>query len=349
MKKYELLAPAGSEEKMKAAFAYGADAVYLGTPNFSLRMRSNPFDESLLEKSIQYAHEKNKKVYATVNIFAHNEHLKTLPEYLHFLKSKKIDALIASDPGIIFMIKNETPKIPIHLSTQANCTNAAAVEFWQTQGVSRVILGRETKLQDIKEMHERCPEMELEYFVHGAMCMAYSGRCFLSKHLYNRSGNLGDCAQPCRREYRLQSVLEENNNLTLEEDNHGSYILNAKDLCLIQHIKKLQDAGVISFKIEGRLKSLYYLATVIHAYRETLDNENADIDFLYNLLQTRLVHRGYTTGFLFENEKADELKTESHLFGEWEFCGQVIAAEKKSDNHWDIKIKIHNALKITLP
>ena len=355
MIKLELLAPAGNTQKMKTAFAYGADAVYLGIPDFSLRVRINDFDLKGIKEAVKYAHGLNKKVYVTVNIFAHNNHLKKLPNYLKILKSIKVDALIVSDPGIINLIKKVWPKAEIHLSTQANCTNLEAVKFWAKQGLKRIILGREVSLKEIKEIHKAVPKIELEYFVHGAMCMAYSGRCFLSKLILDRSGNLGDCAQPCRWEYDV--TLKTHNHdeeLELVEERHGTYLLNSKDLCLIKYLKELVAAGITSFKIEGRAKSVYYQATVCGIYRTALDLVNgktaaaklkAKIDYLFTELETKLVHRGYTTGFLL-GTKADQNIVNSHNKSDWEFCGQVLKTEVANNGNSRVFFQVHNTIKL---
>jgi len=355
MKKLELLAPAGNILKMKTAFAYGADAVYLGIPDFSLRVRINDFNLKSLKEAVSYAHNNKKKVYVTVNIFAHNEHLKKLPVYLKALKTMKVDALIVSDPGIINLIKKVWPSAEIHLSTQANCTNLEAVKFWAKQGLKRIILGREVTLKEIKEIHRAIPKIELEYFVHGAMCMAYSGRCFLSKLLTDRSGNLGDCAQPCRWEYEVMlktgGHAEE---LELVEEKHGTYLLNSKDLCLVEHLKELAAAGVTSFKIEGRAKSVYYQATVCGIYRQALNLINKkmaasalkkELHYLLKELETKLVSRGYTTGFLL-GARADQNVINSHNKSAWEFCGQVLKAEVAPGGKIRIYFQVHNTIRV---
>lgn len=340
MKNPELLAPAGNLEKLKTAFLYGADAVYLGIPDFSLRVRINNFDFPKIIEGIKYAHSLGKKVYVTINIFAHQGHLKKLPAYLKQLKKAQPDALIVSDPGIIQIIKKNWPEAEIHLSTQANCTNAAAAQFWYENGVSRIVLGREVTLAEIKEIHRAVPKLELEYFIHGAMCMAYSGRCFLSKEILDRSGNLGDCAQPCRFEYSIKARNHEEE-FELVKEEHGTYLLNSKDLCLIKHIKELKSAGVVSFKIEGRAKSVYYQALVCGIYRRALQaKDQKELNFLEKELKTKLVNRGYTTGFLL-NKKAEQNNDCSHYLSAWEFCGQVIESKKG-----EIAIKVHNTIKI---
>lgn len=366
MSKLELLAPAGNKLKMATAFAYGADAVYLGLPDFSLRVRINDFNLLGIKEAVQEAHQQNKKVYITLNIFAHNQHFEKLPQYLQELKKLKVDALIISDPGIIFVVQETWPQAEIHLSTQANCTNLAAVKFWARQGLQRIILGREVTLPEIKEIHRAVPKMELEYFVQGAMCMAYSGRCFLSKLFVDRSANLGDCAQPCRWPYDVQRFKLKTDNhqeeLELVEEKHGTYLLNSKDLCLIKHLQELKAAGVTSFKIEGRAKSVYYQANVVGIYRRAINLLNKkikpqefqkEIDYLYSELETKLVQRGYTTGFLL-GEKADQNIANAHNSSAWEFCGQVLKPLKsyaKVFKNLDqdanlIYFKVHNTIKV---
>ena len=355
MKKLELLAPAGNMLKMKTAFSYGDDAVYLGIPDFSLRVRINDFDLKGIKEAVKYAHDKKKKVYVTINIFAHNQHLKKLPAYIKELKAMKVDALIISDPGIIALVKKNWRAAEIHLSTQANCTNLEAVKFWASQGLKRIILGREVTLKEIKEIHKSVPKVELEYFIHGAMCMAYSGRCFLSKLILDRSGNLGDCAQPCRWEYDV--TLKTGNHpeeLEMVEERHGTYLLNSKDLCLIKYLKDLVASGITSFKIEGRAKSVYYQATVCGIYRRALEliikktpsaRLNKEINYLFSELETKLIHRGYTTGFL-TGSKADQNIVNSHNESDWEFCGQVLNSETTKENKIRVHFQVHNTIKI---
>lgn len=356
-KKIELLSPGGNMEKLKTALAFGADAVYVGIPDFSLRVRINDFDIKKIKEAAIYCHEREKKIYVTINIFAHNRHLDRLPPYIKELKKIGVDALIVSDPGVIFLIKEIWKDAEIHLSTQANSTNWMSVKFWHEQGVSRVILGREVTLEEIKEIHKKVPEVELETFVHGAMCMAYSGRCFLSKYFVDRSGNLGDCVQPCRWKYDLKTknndifyVSEEKRpNMPLEiiEEEHGSYILNSKDLNLLKHIGELIDAGVVSLKIEGRAKSVYYQAMVNGIYSHVINEENqineAELNYLYNELENKIVNRGYTTGFVL-GEKADQDLENTHKEIEWEFCGQVVSPQAEYSGQ--IAVKVHNWIKI---
>lgn len=346
MKNIELLAPAGNLLKMKTAFAFGADAVYLGIPDFSLRVRINDFNFEKIKIATEYAHKNKKKVYVTANIFAHNRHIAKLDEYIKKLKKIKIDAFIISDPGVIQAVKRIWPKAEIHLSTQANCTNWKAAKFWHDQGISRVILGREVTLKEIKEIHKKCPTLELEYFVHGAMCMAYSGRCFLSKEFLNRSANLGDCVQPCRWEYEIKAKGHDEI-FELVSEEHGTYFLNSKDLCLIEYLDDLAKAGVTSFKIEGRAKSVYYQALVSGAYKEVMSmigkrikNKEKIVRDIKKDLSEKTVNRGYTTGFLLGG-KADQNIKDSSIKSDWEFCGQVL---KNEDGK--MFVKVHNSLKI---
>ncbi|MCK5466772.1 U32 family peptidase C-terminal domain-containing protein [Candidatus Parcubacteria bacterium] len=351
----ELLAPAGSFEKLKYALEFGADAVYAGLPDFSLRARINKFNEKNIAEAINYTHSKNKKIYVTINIFAHNYHLNNLKKHLLIFKKNLPDAFIASDIGVIEIIKKVLPKADIHLSTQANTTNWQAAKFWHKQGVKRIVLAREVTLEEIKEIHRKVPKLELEYFVHGAMCMAYSGRCFLSSWQTGRSSNLGDCAQNCRWKYQLVEEKRPNEYMPIEQDNHGTYFLNSKDLCLIEYLDELKNAGITSFKIEGRAKSVYYLAQVVKAYKLALEiksndkNKKTKIKKLKSDLN-KLVNRTFTTGFLFGECKYKGQETRfSHTEEEYEFVGEVAELESRklkveSKNFKIIKIKVHNAL-----
>ncbi|KKR32353.1 MAG: Peptidase U32 [Candidatus Falkowbacteria bacterium GW2011_GWF2_39_8] len=378
-RKIELLAPAGNLEKMKTAFAFGADAVYAGIPDFSLRVRINDFTLESLKEAIDYAHSIDRKVYVTINIFAHNKHLAKLPAYIKKIKDLNPDGLIVSDPGVMNTIKENWPDAVIHLSTQANCTNWQAAKFWQTQGVERVILGREVTIEEIREINKKLPKLELETFVHGAMCMAYSGRCFLSKYFLDRSANLGDCVQPCRWEYDVSKKLKVESEKSegvmikakghdevfeLVEEQHGSYILNSKDMCLLKHIEEMIDAGIISLKIEGRAKSVYYLAMVIGTYRAAIEivqdkkisaaEKKKKINYLYKELESKVVHRGYTEGFAFGRGGYEQNLENSHQICEWEFCGQIMSAEKRGKkqndtektNKYQTLVKIHNSLHV---
>ncbi|ABO49437.1 peptidase U32 [Desulforamulus reducens MI-1] len=302
MKKLELLAPAGDLEKLKIAVLYGADAVYLGGRQFSLRAGAANFDYDDMLQGIEFAHSQHVKVYVAINIFAHNVDLTGLPEYLEFLVGAGVDGVIASDPGVIDTIMKLQPELPIHLSTQANTTNWASTAFWKRMGVQRVVLARELSLEEIKEISSRV-EIELEAFIHGAMCMSYSGRCLLSNYMTGRDANQGDCAQSCRWKYHLLEEKRPGQYFPVEEDARGTYFMSSKDLCLIEYIPQMVEAGVSSFKIEGRMKSIHYLATVVKAYRQALDayiNNPAGYHINQQWLDEirKVSHREYTTGFI---------------------------------------------------
>ena len=295
----ELLAPAGSYEKFLTALQFGADAVYLGGKHFSLRTFADNFTEEQLCQAVKLAHKKGKKVYVAANIFARNADFTKLGEYFKQLQDFGVDAVIVSDPGVIYFVKSVAPKLAIHLSTQANTTNKYSVKFWKEQGVSRVILARELSIAEIKEIHEFVPDVELEAFVHGAMCISYSGRCLLSDYLDGRCSNRGACVQACRWRYEIRALNATNGEsewLPIEQDEKGVYILNSKDLNMLAHLQQLQEAGVCSFKIEGRMKSGYYLATVINAYRRRLDGESLSV---CEAELSAVAHREYTTAYAF--------------------------------------------------
>jgi len=355
MKKVELLAPAGNLEKLKYAIHYGADAVYAGVPDFSLRARINNFTQESLQEAVEFVRQHNKKIYVTLNIYAHNKHLEEIKTHLKFLKTLKIDGVIVADPGIIMLIKEYLPEVEIHLSTQANATNIEAVKFWASVGVSRIVLAREVTLEEIREIKKAVPKMELEVFIHGAMCMSYSGRCILSKWMTGRSANLGDCAQPCRWQYKkTERVLEtsvvdvrDRFEVDLEEDQHGTYFFNSYDLNLLFYIDALIDAGVDSLKIEGRAKSAYYLAIVVRAYRKVIDSIG-DKDKLKKVVQAEqeellgLVNRGYWTGFLLgdeplHNTEADNVKSQK------KFVGEIEGTEMVNGKKLNI-VRVHNEI-----
>jgi putative protease len=314
MKKPELLSPAGTLKNMRYAFAYGADAVYAGQPRYSLRVRQNDFDKlETLAQAIAEAHQQGKKFYLASNILPHNSKLKTFMADLTPIIEMQPDALIMADPGLIMWVREKWPHLPIHLSVQANTMNYASVKFWQAIGLTRIILSRELSLTEIAEIRQHCPEIELETFVHGALCIAYSGRCLLSGYFNHRDANQGSCTNACRWSYRLHSTageaaqtsyfLEETQRLgeymPIFEDEHGTYIMNSKDLCAIQHIERLIAIGIDSLKIEGRTKSHYYVARTTRAYRSAIDDAIAGKPFNPDHLREleNLAHRGYTEGF----------------------------------------------------
>ncbi|MGN1227575.1 MAG: U32 family peptidase, partial [Christensenellales bacterium] len=303
----ELLAPAGNIEKLKTAFHFGADACYFAGKKYGLRAFSDNFNEDELETYINYAHSLNKKCYITVNIIAHNKDFEGLQEYLQYLEKIGADAIIVADIGIAYFAKQVVPNMPIHISTQANITNNYSAKFFEDFGASRLILARELSLEEIKEMRKALGDkIELESFVHGAMCISYSGRCLLSNYFTGRNSNGGACVQACRWEYAINEINRKDGNYyPIEEDERGTYILNSKDLCMIEHLPKLIDAGVSSFKIEGRMKSPYYVATVVNAYRRAIDDyEKGKTEVDKALLDEveKASHRKYTTGFYKPNE-----------------------------------------------
>lgn len=307
MKKVELLAPAGNYEKMEMAFHYGADAVFLGGKIFNLRAGSHNFSNEELEETAKYAHNLGKKVYVALNIIPHNEDLDVLPEYVRFLDKIGVDGVIVADLGV-FQIVKENSSIPISVSTQASNTNWRSVKIWKDMGAKRVVLAREISLENIKEIRAKVPDIELEVFVHGAMCMSISGRCLLSNYLTGRDANRGDCAQPCRWRYSLMEEKRPGQYMPVFEDEHGTFIFSSKDLCTIDIIDQILDAGVDSLKIEGRMKGIYYVANAVKAYREAIDKYNAgeyvfDENWLKELESTS--HRLYTKGFYFGNPGVD--------------------------------------------
>ena len=270
MKLPELLAPAGNFEKMQTAIHYGADAVYLGGKKFSLRAHATNFSDEEIGQAVAYAHERGVQVYTTLNIFAHNDDLAELPAYLAALQEAKVDGLIISDPGILAVARRTVPQLPIHLSTQANVTNLESVRFWVGQGVKRLNLARELSLAEIAQIRQ-ATEAELEIFVHGALCISYSGRCLLSLYLTGRDANQGNCAHPCRYHYRLEEEKRPGQFFPVEEDSRGTYIFNAKDLCLLHRLPDLIRTGADSLKLEGRMKSVYYVGAITRLYRAALD------------------------------------------------------------------------------
>lgn len=316
MKKVELLAPAGDLEKFKTAIQYGADAVYLAGDKLGLRTASKNFSLDDIKEATKIAHDLDKKVYLTLNVISHNKDLEGVDEYIQSLDEAGVDAFIVSDPGIFQKVKTLAPSKEIHISTQANITNTATVEFWKSLGADRVILARELSLEEIKEINDEVKDsIMIEAFVHGAMCMSYSGRCLLSNFMTGRSANMGDCAHPCRYKYYLMEETRPGEYYPITEDEKGSYIMNSKDLCMINYIPELVEAGVDSFKIEGRVKSEYYVATVINQYRRAIDDYYEDIEkykfnrdnniYLEEIM--KVSHRDFTTAFFFGDVKEASL------------------------------------------
>ena len=300
----ELLSPAGNYEKLVTAIKFGADAVYMAGKKFGLRAFAGNFEEDEILKAAQYVHSKGKKLYITLNILAHEGDFEGLKEYLELLEKAKVDAVIVSDVGIVNFVHTHAPNLPIHISTQANVLNSYAANFFISMGgVTRIILARELSIEEIKKIRKNIPSnIELECFVHGAMCISYSGRCLLSNYLTGRDSNRGACVQACRWEYTITEKSRQGEKYEIQEDNRGTYILNSKDMNMLKHIKDLRDAGISSLKIEGRMKSPYYVATVTNAYRRALDKIDDISTEELELLDKELYntsHRNYTTGFYY--------------------------------------------------
>lgn len=354
----ELLAPAGTEKSLGYALAYGADAVYAGIPSFSLRARNNPFTIDKLAHAIETTHQQNKKLYVTANIYPHNAKITPFLSALEELIPLRPDALIMADPGLILLARERWPEMPIHLSVQANTLNHAAVRFWQQNGVERIILSRELSLDEIEEIRQTCPDMELEVFIHGALCISYSGRCLLSGYFTQRDANQGSCANSCRWNYKLYTDdptvapadaprywLEESERpghfMPISEDEHGTYILNSRDLCAIEHVARLVKMGINSLKIEGRTKSHFYVARVTQIYRQAIDaalrGEPVEESLRDGLMS--LAHRGYTDGFLGNANSADRQNYDSShsIPGTHRFVGELL----QRDGDW-IEVEVKN-------
>lgn len=302
MNKPEILAPAGNLEKLQFAIAYGADAVYLGGTSFGLRTAAAAFDAAALARAVEYAHAREVRVYVALNIFAHNRDIEALPDYIQELAALGVDAVIVSDPGVLTLVQELAPDLKIHISTQANTTNWRTARLWQKLGAQRVVLARELSLEEINTVYIRTG-MEIEVFVHGAMCMAYSGRCLLSNYMTGRGANQGDCAQSCRWKYRLLEEKRPGEYFPICEDDRGTYILSSRDLCLLDYLPALVEAGVTSLKIEGRVKSIHYVASITRIYRQALDAYLADPvnysvrpEWLEEV--SKVSNREYTTGFI---------------------------------------------------
>ena len=322
----ELLAPAGNFAKLKTAFYFGADAAYLGGKEFSLRSFADNFTREELVRAVEYAHGLGKKVYVTANIYARNGDLAAMEDYFAFLEQAGADAALISDPGVLYAAKKTAPGLPVHISTQANITNKYAVKFWRDMGACRAVLARELSLAEIAEIHDFVPDMELEAFVHGAMCISYSGRCLLSDYLTGRPSNRGECAQACRWNYSIRKRDDKSDSgwLDMEEDERGAYILNSKDLNMSAYLDKMRQAGVCSFKIEGRMKSEYYLATVINAYRRCMAGGYSGV--VERELATA-AHRDYTTAYALGENHGTVNYSDSQAKGDCDYIGNVAGTE----------------------
>lgn len=371
MKRPELLSPAGTLKNMRYAAAYGADAVYAGQPRYSLRVRNNEFNLENLAQGINELHAQNKKLYVVSNIQPHNAKLKTFVKDLGEVINLKPDAIIMSDPGMIMLARENYPDMPLHLSVQANTINYAAVKFWEKQGIKRIILSRELSLAEIEQIRQACPDIELEVFIHGALCMAYSGRCLLSGYLNHRDSNQGACTNSCRWEYKIRKAMEDDcgelqlfepnlgtdmitpHSFMLEEakrpgefmpcdeDEHGTYIMNSKDLRALEHVRKLCEIGVDSLKIEGRTKSFYYCARTASVYRRAIDDVMNNTDHLEEQLKEleSLAHRGYTDGFLARHPIS---KYQNYDYGysisdKSQFVGEVLGVT--DDGLWEVAVR----------
>jgi len=371
----ELLAPAGTIQNMRYAFAYGADAVYAGQPRYSLRVRNNDFQLENLKTGIDEAHALGKKFFVASNLLPHNNKLKRYLEHMQPVVDMKPDALIMADPGLIMMVREKWPEIPVHLSVQTNTMNWAAVKFWQSVGVSRIILSRELSLDEVEEIRQQCPDIELEVFVHGALCMAYSGRCLLSGYFNHRDANQGSCTNACRWEYGMEKAAEDisgdiipiqvldgmnaqpfadtgsverhpladqvytltepnrpDEQMPVMEDEHGTYIMNSKDLRAVQHVERLVKIGVDSLKIEGRTKSHYYVARTAQSYRQAIDDAVAGRPFDQSLMfqLDGLANRGYTDGFYTRKRSSgtQNYETGNSTFTSQRFVGEVVAYDE---------------------
>ena len=319
IKKPELLSPAGNLEKLKSAVLYGADAVYLAGKRFGMRAAADNFTDEEMIEGITHAHSRGVKVYVTLNVMPRTNEYEALAKYIRFLADAGADAVIVSDIGVMELVRETAPELELHISTQASAVSAQAVRAWSRFGAARVVLARELTLADVREIHRAVPDVELECFIHGSMCVAYSGRCLLSQYYVGRDANRGACAQPCRWKYRTDHGFHElkrpDQVLTAEEHPEGTFIMSSKDLCMIEHIPELMEAGIASFKIEGRMKSAYYTAAVTNAYRLAIDAYLRDpAGYTYDPAYLRelecVSHREYDTGFFFDHPMDDAKITE---------------------------------------
>ena len=334
MKKPELLAPAGTMEKLQMALAYGADAAYLGGTQFGLRAFGGNFTNEEIRAAVQLAHGMGRKVYVTVNVFPHNDDLVALPDYLRFLAEAGVDAVLIADLGVFMCAREVAPTLPVHISTQANNVNWRTVRAWQELGAARVVLARELSREEIREIR-RQTDVELELFVHGAMCISYSGRCLLSSYFTGRDANRGGCAQSCRWQYALVEESRPGEYYPVAEDERGTYIMNSKDLCLLPYLDEVAASGIDSLKIEGRMKSVHYVASVVKAYRMALDAACAGAPYEVRAEWTeelgKVSHRAYTTGsFLGKTTEADQIYGSSSYEQTSDFVGLVRSYDPES-------------------
>lgn len=355
----ELLAPGGNLEKLKMAVLYGADAVYIGGSEFGLRAKADNFSPEEMKEGIKFAHSKGKKVYVTMNIIPRNSDFENMEQYIREIEEMGADAVLVSDPGIFSLVKRVAPNMQIHISTQANNTNYMSAAFWKEQGASRVVLARELSLEEIKYIHEKNSDIELEAFVHGAMCISYSGRCLLSGYMTGRDSNRGDCAQACRWSYRLVEEKRPGEYMPVYENERGTFIFNSKDLCLLEHIPELIKAGVYSLKIEGRMKSSFYVASVVRAYRMAIDKyyrdpDNWSYDPKWLEEASKASHREYTKAFFLGKTQPDSTQnygTNSYIRG-YDFIGlcreydknrKIVLVEQRN------KVSVGDEVEVVMP
>ncbi|NLK63098.1 MAG: U32 family peptidase [Fusobacteria bacterium] len=341
MKKIELLAPAGNMEKLEMVFHYGADAAYIGGKSFNLRALSGNFDDEDLKKAVDYAHVQGKKVYITLNIIPHNSEIDIMADYIKYLSSINVDGVIVADLGVFELVK-ENSNLNISISTQASNTNWRSVAFWKRLGAKRVVLAREVSLNDIKTIREKVPDVELEMFIHGAMCISISGRCLMSNYMASRDANRGACAHPCRWNYSLMEEKRPGEYFPVFEDDRGTYIFNSKDLCSIEFIDQILDIGIDSLKIEGRMKGIYYGANVVKVYRNAIDsytngNYKFDPNWIEELKGTS--NRSFTSGFYLglPNENSQNYNTNSSYSQTHQLVAKVI--EKLEDNTYILEVR----------
>lgn len=334
----EILAPAGDLEKLKIAVLYGADAVYMGGTSFSLRAKAKNFTYEQMAEGVEFAHKHNARVYITCNIFAHNEDFDQLPDYLRKLEEIGVDAILVADPGVFALAREVVPNMEIHISTQANNTNYHTALFWKKLGAKRIVMARELSMAEIKEISQNIPEdLDIEAFVHGAMCISYSGRCLLSNYLNGRDANQGACSHPCRWEYFVTEKTRPGEYMPIVQEDRGTYIFNSKDLCMIEHIPQLIDAGIMSLKIEGRIKTSFYVGTVVRVYREAVDDylkspklyESKKAYYLSEVAKAS--YRGFTTGFYYgKPSEKEQIYTTSSYIRTYDFIGMVLDYNKET-------------------
>jgi U32 family peptidase len=335
--KVELLAPGGNLEKLKMAVIYGADAVYIGGQKYGLRAGAGNFTMEEIKEGLRFAHDHGAKLFVTLNVIPHNEDIEGLDQYVKELYDIGIDAIIVADPGAFSIVKNVAPNLEIHISTQANNTNWATCSFWHSMGAKRVVMARELSFEEIKEIREKCPQtMEIEAFIHGAMCMSYSGRCLLSNYMTGRDANRGDCAQSCRWKYHLVEEKRPGEYMPVIEDEGGTYIFNSKDLCMIEYIPQVLESGINSLKIEGRMKSSFYVATVVKAYREAIDNylkdpDNYEFDPKWLEEIQKASHRDFITGFYLDKpDHTSHIYDKGSYIRNYQFLALVLDYDKEN-------------------